>query len=99
MEIIDLIESAERQQRKQVKRNVIEECQLAQVIVANISNYMSQDATKKIIMPWDLYPELFKEEKELYEQRVQEETFDDFKAKRKEYAAMMNARRNTGKEV
>lgn len=96
-EISDLIESYQRRQRERFKRAVIDDCRLGRIIVANISHGL--DGNNKVIKPWDLFPELFKKEQEFYEQQYSEERFNDYKSKRKEYAAMMNARRNMGKEV
>lgn len=56
----------------------------------------SLNGDNKALMPWDIYPELFAPEKEIYEQQCNEERFEDYKLQRKEYAAMMNARRNRG---
>lgn len=50
----------------------------------------------KAVMPWDIYPKLFEKEKEIYERLSSEEKFEDYKLQRKEYAAMMNAKRNRG---
>lgn len=96
-ELHDLIESYNRRQRNEFKQKVIDDCRLGQIIAVNIGEGIS--GNDKVIKPWDLFPELFREEQEHYEQQRSEEQFNDYKQQRREYAAMMNARRNLGKEV
>lgn len=96
-EINDLIESYERRQKNKFKMSVIDDCRLGQIIAADISQSLSENG--RVVKPWDIFPELFKKEQELYEQQYSEERFNDYKQQRKEYAAMMNAKRNMGKEV
>lgn len=96
-ELYDLIESYNRKQRNHFKQKVIDDCRLGQIIAVNIGEGIS--GNDKIIKPWDLFPELFKEEQEFYAQQREEERFADYKQQRREYAAMMNAKRNMGKEV
>ncbi len=91
IEILDLMECNLRKQEKEVKRSAIDNCQLAAVIIANISHYLNQE--EKVVQPWDLYPELFKEEHEKYEQQQTEEQLEEYKLKRKAYAAAVNATR------
>lgn len=96
-ELYDLIESYNRRQRNKFKQKVIDDCRLGNIIAVNIGE--SINGNSKYLKPWDLFPELFKDEQEFYEQQRVEEQFEDYKQQRREYASMMNAKRNRGKEV
>lgn len=84
LEINDLLESHERERVKNMKSKILEQCQLGFIVAGNISRFMSQNATP--IRPWDLYPDLFVEEREAYE-------LEEYKQKRREYVDEMNRRR------
>lgn len=47
----------------------------------------------KLTMPWDRYPDLFEEEKKLYEQETAERMARDIGDSRRAYAAEFNRRR------
>lgn len=96
-ELYDLIESYNRQQRNKFKQKVIDDCRLGNIIAVNIGESINGNSNH--LKPWDLFPELFKDEREFYEQQRVEEQFEDYKQQRREYALMMNAKRNKGKEV
>lgn len=93
-EIEDLIESYKRCHKKKFKDDVTMNCQLAQIIAADVMHGLNGE--DKIVMPWDIYPQLFAAEKEIYEQKNSDEQFEEYKQQRKEYAAMMNAKRKGG---
>lgn len=95
-ELYDLIESYNRQQKNKFKQKVIDDCRLGNIIAVNVGE--SINGNDKFIKPWDLFPELFKEEQEFYEKQRSEQQFEDYKQQKREYASLMNAKR-MGKEV
>lgn len=90
LEVNDILESHEREEVKRLKKQTISHCDLGYILTAN-SGIINED--KKLIKPWDIYPTLFEEEKALYDQRIAEEEFEEYKQRRKEYAEALNARR------
>jgi len=91
MEIEDLLESHARKQRNAFKDEISKESRLAQFIAADIA--YSLNGEKKVVMPWDMFEELFAEEKEIYVQKCIEADFDEFKNRRRAYAAEFNRRK------
>lgn len=91
-----MIESYNRQQRNKFKQKVIDDCRLGKIIAVNVGE--SINGNDRVIKPWDLFPELFKEEQEFYEKQRSEQQFEDYKQQKREYASLMNAKR-MGKEV
>jgi len=93
-EITDLIESHKRCAQQKVKQelmfNQILSVQIRQEILPLLVEKIPEDY--KVLQLWDLFPELFKEEKQLYEESKQEKEFISFKEKRRAYAARINQR-------
>lgn len=94
-EVADLIESSERKRTEELKRSVIENCNLGRVISGNISNILGK--VNEIVKPWDIYPELFKKEKQLYEQERQQADIARMQEIRRAYVQEFNARRAAGR--
>lgn len=90
-EVNDLIESHERQKIRQTKTKTVENCQLGYIISTNIGRMLNGEG--KNMMPWDVLPELFAEEQKLFEQRREEEEFESYKQRKREYAAAVNKKR------
>lgn len=88
---MDTIETYERRQKKELKKKIVDICDLGYVVTQNINSLFSENP--KTIMPWDVYPELFSEEKRISVAHEQEMEFERFKSRRREYAAAHNARR------
>lgn len=91
LENVDLIESSERLRMQRMKQSVIEECNLGRIISGNISNVLGK--VNEIVKPWDIYPELFAEEKRLYDQEKQQDDAVRIRETRRAYAQEFNARR------
>lgn len=91
-EITDLIDSHNRCVKQKVKQelifNQILSIQIRQEILPLLVEKIPEDY--KILQLWDFFPELFKEEKQLYDETKQEKEFISFKEKRKAYAARIN---------
>lgn len=90
-EVNDLLESQERKREKDLKTKTLENCQLGYIVAGNISRFMNQNVNA--IKPWDIYPELFEEEKKLYEIKREKDDLETYKQRKREYAAMVNAKR------
>lgn len=102
-EIVDMIDSYERIEKRKQKQRAIDNQILADQIIRGFNVIMngneksdSEDSFKAL---WDYYPDLFDEEKEKYYQDKEEREFDNFKASRKMFANQYNKkyRRGDGK--
>lgn len=90
-EIADLIDAHTRAEKKEKKRRIIDICDLGQVIISDLSNFLAKK--EDMIRPWDLYPSLFEEEQKIYEEQRKEKEYQEFKERRAAYAEAFNARR------
>lgn len=94
MEIEDLLESHARSQKNAFKDEILKESRLAQFIAADIA--LGLNGEKRVMMPWDMFEELFAEEKEIYMQQCSEMEFEEYKNQRRQYAAVFNKRKSRG---
>ncbi len=85
----DCIGAYNRRREEDLKRSVRMQFLLASLI----PQFLLRDKTDPVPQPWDYYPELFKEEKEIYEKAAAEREFEDFKERRRRYAAALNRQR------
>lgn len=92
IEISDLIEADERKCLEELKRSVIADCDLGRIISGNVSNILG--GVNEIVKPWDIYPELFEQEKQAYEQEKQQTDIVHMKESRQAYVQEYNARRH-----
>lgn len=98
-EIRDLLESYARMERRRIKEQIVARFQLADRVGLHIQRLFDNKNTITLPYPWDLYPELFAEEKTAFEVQQQTEQLEQFKASRKAYAERYNAmRREQGME-
>lgn len=88
VEIEDLIESYQRKNRMEQKLAIDKMFTLADAIISRFLPILDQNI--KPTLPWDVYPKLFSEEKKEYEQAMEEEEFEKFKAGRRRFAAEHN---------
>ena len=47
---------------------------------------------KPFLKPWDFYPDLFKEERQIYEKEEEERQWQEYMEQRREYNAAFNRR-------
>lgn len=95
-EINDLLESHNRIKERKFKEKVTDECRLGRIIVDNIDSFFEAhflNQSRKVVMPWDIFPELFEREKKAYDEQRKKEELEEYKEKRRRYAAELNARR------
>ena len=95
-EIEDLILSYKRKQTTIEKLKIEQLFTLADAIgtrVAFLFTGKEDQDSSKIMQPWDVYPELFAEDKELAEEYQKEIEFEKYKEARKRHALEFNKRR------
>ena len=91
-EVQDLINAYAQRRKADLKKSIRMQFLLASLI----PQYILRDEKDPVPQPWDYYPELFKEEKEIYEKAAAEKEFEDFKERRRQYAAALNKQRRGG---
>lgn len=85
MEIFDIMESLYRKKKQEKKERLSEVFILAKSTAEHIGTYLNKE--NKAGMPWDFFPELFREEKAAYEKAVEEEELEKARERRRAYAA------------
>ena len=92
-EVMDMINSYERVKRNEIKQqlvfNQVLSFQIKQEMVELLadSSQLEDDYKKQL---WDFFPDLFAEDKKEYEKKKEEQDFEEFKKKRREYAQRIN---------
>lgn len=95
-EILDMIESAAREEKRKRKEKIVEDFIIAEVTAMNIASMIFPDKKAKLPNPWDYYDRLFAEEKAVFEEKDQERRFQEYQARRKDYFDELNRRRQHG---
>lgn len=88
------MESHGRKNRQKIKWDATLKFVQAESIAEHIGRYLNSDNTIK--KPWDFFPALFQEEKELYEKEYAEEQVEIARENRKAYAQEVRRRREMG---
>lgn len=86
--------SFRRRRNNQIKQDLINGFAIAQHTAECIGQYLSKE--NEVHQLWDYFPELFVEEKKLYEATEGERQLETAKANRKAYAAELKRRREMG---
>lgn len=94
MEISDLMASARRRRKHDVKQQLIVLFAAAESTAEHIGLYLNKDNMARAL--WDFFPKLFAEEKEAYEKAEFAQELERAKANRKAYAAELKRRREMG---
>lgn len=94
-EILDMIESAAREEKRKRKEKILDGFILAEAVAWNLAVLLPHDEKIKPPKPWDYYRS-FEEEKEAFEKQDQGRQLEEYKEKRREYAAEVNRRRQQG---
>lgn len=95
-EIWDMLESYERRKRQIRKDKILDDFIIAEVTAINLAALLSSDKKIQTPRPWDYYQKIFTEEKEVYEKERAERELEEYKEKRRAYAAEVNRRRQQG---
>lgn len=88
-EISDMLESYRKNEEQRIKREVIHDFVMAEVQ----TRYTFREKQDAIPRPWDYYPELFAEEKKVFDVAEKEKAFEEYKEKRQRYVEEYNRRR------
>jgi hypothetical protein len=95
-ELADYMESYRRKMRATKREEVLSLFLLANLIS---ERHPMVDKEKNIpSMPWDIYPELFEEDKEKYEREQREIEFEEYMSKRKQAMMAYNKTKGGGEE-
>ena len=95
-EILDLVEASVRKEKDELKDRIRLGFVEADAIASRVGYLFTEKKKRRdkdVIMPWDVYPELFKDEKEKTEQKANDADLVAQKAVMEAYAARWNAYR------
>lgn len=95
-EINDLLASHRRTVERQYKEHVKHDFDLAQMIENIVARAF--DGTTKNLYPWDLYPDMFEEERKTFEAEQAYEDMESFKERRRAAMDRYNATRKEAAE-
>lgn len=90
MELLDKIRSYGRRMKQEKKQEINMCFLLADIIAGRVFAEKKED----IPQPWDYYPELFKEEKNIFEEEKEKQRFEEYKEQRRKYVEEFNRRRH-----
>lgn len=93
-EISDMMESFKRKRDRELKQNLINGFAFAEHTAELIGQYMNSENKARNL--WGFFPQLFAEEKKLYEEREAAQQLETAKENRKAYAAEVKRRREMG---
>lgn len=96
-EILDKIESYERKEKRNMKKQAVLDSVLADQIVNKISKMFDKDNDVENKHLWDYFPSMFESEKKLFEIEKEQEEFEMFKERRRSFAFQHNQRMKGGK--
>lgn len=91
-EIIDTMDSLQRQRRRKEKQRIMDNFILAEMLTANLATLISGKGDIK--RPWEYYPELFEKEQERYQKAEEDRKWEQYKENRRAYMAEWNRRRH-----
>ena len=94
-EVLDMLDSYKRVQKIQTKEKLLFMYQLAEWTASYIASKLDEKCP--IPYPWDRFPELFKDEKTIFEDTRTKQEFQEFKERRKQYYEYMNKQRASKK--
>lgn len=89
-EVRDLIESHNRVRRRQVKESISLAWAQAEQTAACLASMYGEGRPPQV---WDVFPELFEEERREYEQKAAEDQMEAYKERRRAYVEEFNRRR------
>lgn len=93
-EVNDAILSFKRRRDRELKQQLINGFVFAQNTAELIGTYLHKE--NKARHPWDFFPQMFAEEKKLYEAAQEKQQIETARENRKAYAAEHNRRREAG---
>lgn len=93
-EIMDMLESCAREEKRKRKEKIMDDFILAEVVAINFASIFFNDGKTKVPKPWDYYEKLFTEEKVVFEKEEREREFMEYQARRKDYFDSINRSRH-----
>lgn len=102
LELSDIIESKARMLRAEEKAKAGRIFVLANAISSRIAYFFSDEKTRTediILQPWQAYPEYFKSEEQLLEERKEKQEMEIQRQKVIDWVNHINAQRHRGEEV
>lgn len=94
VEIVDRIESYQRKIKQEQILKTEQLFVLAEAIGSRVAFILSDQKDRSILLqPWDVYPQLFAEEKYSAEHSAEDREFEAYKESRRRHAAEFNRRR------
>lgn len=93
-EILDMIEGHEKEKERERKRQLMDSFTTAKAIALNFSTALS--GKDNFVNPWDFYADMFKEEKEHFEQVQREQELAKRREEKKKFIEEFNRRRQQG---
>lgn len=85
--------SYQRKEKLKQKQRATDNAILAQQIIQGIGVLFSEkDSEIEIKQLWDYYPEVFEDEKKLYEKQKEIDDFEKFKEQRRKFAQRHNGK-------
>lgn len=93
-DIFDEMESYNRRLENSFKRALSIAFTQAESTAEHVGRYLNEKNTARA--PWDFFPELFREEKELYERETVKREMEKARANRHAYAKEVKKRREAG---
>lgn len=82
-----------RREQRRVKEQITSRFQLSDLVGLHMQKLFDNKNEIKLPNVWDIYPDLFAEEQEAYEERQRAEALEQAKISRREYAARFNEMR------
>lgn len=92
-DIIDCMDSFYRRRKNDAKEKLSMLFLLAESTAEHIGCYLN--TANKARQPWEVFPNLFAEEKELHEKQMARQQMDTARENRKKYAAELKRRRKS----
>lgn len=87
-EIVDAMKSQQTRKQQKLKEKIASDYRLSSLIYYHVSKLL--DSESKVPDMWEMYPELFREEKLHYEKKEKEAEMAAYKAKMIDYALRHN---------
>ena len=93
-EIIDMMESYVRCEERKRKQKISDDFVMTKAYATNLANIIA--GKSELCNPWDFYPQLFAEDKDICKEQVQKAEWADYAHRRRQWVQEFNRRREQG---
>ncbi len=90
-----MLESFKRVQIVRTKERLLEMYQMAEWVSEHMASKLDKDIP--VPYPWDKFPDIFTEERQIFEENKQKQEFEQFKERRRQYYEYKNNQRTSTK--